>query len=469
MCYTVFLLYFDQVQCEIKNSALELDNVLKISSFSTDLTQKDGLSLMKNLTWVLNKTLEDYDKALRPDFFGPPLEVNLTFHIEGIPHISEVDMEIKVDFYLRQQWIDHRLKFEFPEHLEYIPLTEDFGSRIWFPDTFFQNEKDSFVHSATVNNVFFRWYPNGRILMSRRMTLTASCPMDLTNFPMDYQECGIHTSSYGLADHVVKYDWESERSSIHFGPYSLALLQNFRLVGYRQRKTVEEFSTGNYTTLICEFLLSRAISYYLIEVYIPSALVVIISWFAFWMGREASSERMALGVTSVLTITTLLLSTHSNSPKISYIKAIDVYAGVCFVMVFTSMLQSALIGYLLKKAKRYDERCNKYNAEQPVVNGQGNRDSLSIESTILTTPPSVSRVFDGPYEMTTVGRENQPKKEIAVAQKAITKCDVWSRVIFPGIFAIFNGVYWFYYLNASAPKNTSAWVTIIKAFHNTRW
>ena len=449
---------------------MERTGIMKMSTFN-ELTQQESLSLLRNLTQILKKTLEHYDKDLRPDFFGPPLEVNLTFHIEGIPHISEVDMEIKVDFYLRQQWIDHRLKFEFPQDddLECIPLTEQFGSKIWFPDTFFQNEKDSFVHAATVNNVFFRWYPNGRILMSRRMTLTASCPMDLTNFPMDHQVCGIHTSSYGLPDHAVKYDWESERSSVHFGPYSSALLQNFRLAGYRQRKTVEEFSTGNYTTLICDFLLSRAISYYLIEVYIPSALVVIISWFAFWMGREASAERMALGVTSVLTITTLLLSTHSNSPKISYIKAIDVYSGVCFIMVFTSLLQSALIGYLLKKAKRYDERCDNSNSNSPVVDGPRHHDSVSNSSVILATTIEDSRAISSGYEMKILGRQRQRTNTVA-AQKTITKCDVLSRLIFPCIFAIFNIVYWIYYLKASAiDNNHSEWVTSIKAFHKTRW
>jgi len=38
------------------------------------------------------------------------------------------------------------------------------------------------------------------------------------------------------------------------------------------------------------------------------------------------------------------MSTNSNSPKISYVKAIDIYLGICFANVFASLLQSAVIG-----------------------------------------------------------------------------------------------------------------------------
>ncbi len=47
---------------------------------------------------------------------------------------------------------------------------------------------------------------------------------------------------------------------------------------------------------------------------------------------------MGLGVTTVLTMTTLMASTNAALPKISYVKSIDVYLGACFFMVFASLL-----------------------------------------------------------------------------------------------------------------------------------
>ena len=63
-----------------------------------------------------------------------------------------------------------------------------------------------------------------------------------------------------------------------------------------------------------------------------------ISWVSFWLNRGATPARVGLGVTTVLTMTTLMASTNAALPKISYVKSIDVYLGFCFFMVFASLL-----------------------------------------------------------------------------------------------------------------------------------
>lgn len=106
---------------------------------------------------------------------------------------------------------------------------------------------------------------------------------------------------------------------------------------------------GNYSRLVCEIQFERSMGYYLIQIYIPASLIVIISWVSFWLHRNATPARVALGVTTVLTMTTLMSSTNAALPKISYIKSIDVFLGTCFVMVFASLLEYATVGYLGKR------------------------------------------------------------------------------------------------------------------------
>lgn len=102
---------------------------------------------------------------------------------------------------------------------------------------------------------------------------------------------------------------------------------------------------GNYSRLACEIQFVRSMGYYLIQIYIPSGLIVIISWVSFWLNRNATPARVALGVTTVLTMTTLMSSTNAALPKISYVKSIDVYLGTCFVMVFASLLGKTCLLY----------------------------------------------------------------------------------------------------------------------------
>ena len=63
------------------------------------------------------------------------------------------------------------------------------------------------------------------------------------------------------------------------------------------------------------------------QVYIPSSLIVIMSWVSFWLNRGAAPARVGLGVTTVLTMTTLMASVNAALPKISYMKSIDIYLG----------------------------------------------------------------------------------------------------------------------------------------------
>lgn len=48
-------------------------------------------------------------------------------------------------------------------------------------------------------------------------------------------------------------------------------------------------------------------------------------------------------------MTTLMSSTNSQLPKISYVKSIDVFLGTCFVMVFAALLEYAAVGYIGKR------------------------------------------------------------------------------------------------------------------------
>ena len=70
------------------------------------------------------------------------------------------------------------------------------------------------------------------------------------------------------------------------------------------------------------------------------------------ISTTATPARVSLGVTTVLTMTTLMSSTNAALPKISYVKSIDVYLGVCFVMVFASLLGDILNIFIFILAMR---------------------------------------------------------------------------------------------------------------------
>lgn len=59
-------------------------------------------------------------------------------------------------------------------------------------------------------------------------------------------------------------------------------------------------STGNYSRLTTYFTFKRNIGFYLIQIYFPASLIVVISFVSFWLDRAAIQARVGLGVTTVL-------------------------------------------------------------------------------------------------------------------------------------------------------------------------
>lgn len=55
------------------------------------------------------------------------------------------------------------------------------------------------------------------------------------------------------------------------------------------------FQTGSYPRLSLSFKLKRNIGYFILQTYMPSILITILSWVSFWINYDASAARVALG------------------------------------------------------------------------------------------------------------------------------------------------------------------------------
>lgn len=115
--------------------------------------------------------------------------------------------------------------------------------------------------------------------------------------------------------------------------------------------------------------MKRRIGYFLIDTYVPSTIIVIISWISFWINPDTAPARVALGITTVLTMTTLISSARASLPKVSYVKAIDWYLLLCLIFVFGSILEYTFIAFMINVRTKHKKK------EKALTNGKANRDS----------------------------------------------------------------------------------------------
>ncbi|XP_059477823.1 glutamate-gated chloride channel isoform X1 [Neocloeon triangulifer] len=396
-----------------------------------------------------------YDARIRPSGVNgtavgdenKPTVVWINFFLRSISKIDDYKMEYSVQLTFREQWLDERLKFnDFGGKIKYLTLTE--ANRVWMPDLFFSNEKEGHFHNIIMPNVYIRIFPYGSVLYSIRISLTLSCPMNLKLYPLDRQICSLRMASYGWTTDDLVFLWKDGDpvqvvKNLHLPRFTL---EKF-LTDYCNSKT----NTGEYSCLKVDLLFKREFSYYLIQIYIPCCMLVIVSWVSFWLDQGAVPARVSLGVTTLLTMATQTSGINASLPPVSYTKAIDVWTGVCLTFVFGALLEFALVNYAsrsdMHRENMKKQRRQQYESEhalefefQPLVRHPG--DPMAIEKL-------------RPCEIhVPAKRENCCRTWLSKFPTRSKRIDVISRITFPLVFALFNLVYWSTYLFRNEGEET---------------
>ncbi|CAB4062193.1 GABRB [Lepeophtheirus salmonis] len=423
---------------------------------------------LENVTRTIGNLLDGYDIRLRPNFGGDPLYVGFDLTIASFDSISEVSMDYTITMYLNQYWKDERLSFSTEED-KVLTLSGDFSEKIWVPDTFFANDK-----KQVKQNKMVRLHGDGAITYGMRFTTTLACMMDLHYYPLDSQNCTVEIESYGYTVSDVVMYW---RQKPVVGVED-AQLPQFTIVGWETNERKIKLATGTYQRLSLSFKLQRNIGYFVFQTYLPSILIVMLSWVSFWINHEATSARVALGITTVLTMTTISTGVRSSLPRISY------YAAVNYTYWGARAKKK-------KKEKKKEKADQKLTEEDPQSSSskQPEEDIIELQDLRMSPIPSIRNRFNSssssgkidsatgfppsfrinrsthhhsirPSRKNNIKTSSQHKKKLmgrirkgsAIVKsilpqiKDVNIIDKYSRIIFPVSFLLFNVAYWCFYV-----------------------
>lgn len=382
------------------------------------------------------------------DDFATKVECQLA--IDSFDSVNEVDMDFTVSIMLHLNWNDTRFITWTSGYDDTFVL--EFDSKrldnIWTPDLFFPNEKSAFIHKVFMPNKMLRVYTNGKITYTVRLSLTLSCPMDLRNYPFDKQVCRIEMESFSYNEDNIILEWVgtdrpdlANMTQMPEGAVPVEISDNiemnqFRVVEKRTLKTLNERrGAGNHSLLQAEFHLVRDIGYYLVQMYIPSMLIVMLSWISFWLNVNAVPGRISLGVLTVLTMTQQSSTVNATLPRVSYTKAIDIWMSMCLVFVFAALIEFAVANVLARKDTNKGFGFKKLF----LLPTQSEQRKKRKGSGVLVDDRGLMRL-DPEMDPTLV----QKHRELSGLLHAMY-LDVACRFLFPICFGVFNLVYWTIY------------------------
>uniref|UniRef100_A0A0K0E4G6 Neur_chan_LBD domain-containing protein n=1 Tax=Strongyloides stercoralis TaxID=6248 RepID=A0A0K0E4G6_STRER len=345
---------------------------------------------------LLMDTSQHYNRHQLPAF---PVTVKIELWIQEVTSVSEMSEDFEIDLYVNEYWEDPALQYDYMRPCK-GNLTFDYNmwDEIWIPNTCFINTKSAEIHSSPFRNVFLMVFPNGSLWSNWRIKSRGPCEVDLRHFPLDSISCYLTFESYNYNQKEVHMIWNPE------APVFLSkniTLPDFDLVHFNHVAITKEYAAGNWDELTVSFMFRRRYGWYLLQGYIPTYMTVFISWIPFYLGPKAIPARTMIGVNALLAITFQFGNVIRNLPRVNYVKAIDVWmlSGIGFV--FASLVELAIVGYVT----RNDEK-------------------------------KVCKMNNG-----TKKRKKKISHKINCEQ-----LDLFSRILFPGIFTFFNLIYWGVYM-----------------------
>uniref|UniRef100_A0A8D0CS91 Gamma-aminobutyric acid receptor subunit pi n=1 Tax=Sander lucioperca TaxID=283035 RepID=A0A8D0CS91_SANLU len=383
---------------------------------------------------TIQKLMKGYNRYLRPNFNEGPVEIGMSLDIASIDAISEINMDYTATIFLRQRWRDSRLVFPGNES---VSVDGRLVSLLWIPDTFIPDSKRSFLHDVTVENRLIRIFSNGTVLYALRITATIACNMDLTKYPMDRQVCTLQLESWGYNLQDVVFYWTRGNDSVK--GLDILRLAQYSVESYYTSVSEAVYETGQYPKLVLHFTLRRNVLFFILETYVPSILLVVLSWVSFWISQSSVPARVCIGVTTVLTMTTLMMGARTSLPNANcFIKAIDVYLGICFTFIFGALVEYACAHFYNMQNQTIEdsveigspaEELTEQSANSATRNNVVSKEKVSGQGCSLSSVKDVSRRAASAFTV-----ENPHN------------IDRRARTVFPTAFLFVNILYWLYYL-----------------------
>merc|ERR1719225_2460390 len=419
----------------------------------------------KSFTWCLPA---DYNQEKHPFTFfhlsnkSLPWDYNFRFVIEEISNINDKAQSMVISMYFAVAWEEPRMVInesavewrdartgptdevnESPETLRYI----------WYPELEIYGLETFGRQSVLKEMSGVRIMKNKTINYELGVRITISCRMNFDDYPLDAHTCQFQVGSYYDTEKTVKcssryiYDESRQRSLQHFIEFE-ELPEKDKSIG---------LPSGTYAACGFQVRLVRKTMQYLVQVYLPSCMFVVVSWVSFLIKPEVVPGRMALLVTLFLVLINIFNSVRERAPISSRLNAIDFYLVMCIFLVFGALLEYGVILLLLKKRRK-----PQYSIDAGLQKMFNNGDAMQPLQSKREMPNSPSAAQGSCLEEAKRMGESGDENEAPIKRKRIklvamdppvdarTKAicdniDAWAMWLSPPLFIIFNCAYWFAY------------------------
>ncbi|KAM8792598.1 neuronal acetylcholine receptor subunit alpha-6 [Eudromia elegans] len=294
-------------------------------------------SLIKDVTAceseerLFHKLFSHYNQFIRPvKNVSDPVTVHFEVAITQLTNVDEVNQIMETNLWLRHIWNDYKLRWNPAEYdgIEFVRVPAD---KIWKPDIVLYNNAVGDFQVEGKTKALLRY--DGMITWTPPAIFKSSCPMDITFFPFDHQNCSLKFGSWTydkakidlliIGSKVDMSDfWEnSEWEIVDASGYKHDIKYN----------CCEEI----YTDITYSFYIRRLPMFYTINLIIPCLFISFLTVLVFYLPSDCG-EKVTLCISVLLSLTVFLLVITETIPSTSLVIPL-VGEYLLFTMIFVTL------------------------------------------------------------------------------------------------------------------------------------
>ncbi|XP_077541228.1 uncharacterized protein LOC144153458 [Haemaphysalis longicornis] len=314
---------------------------------------------------------------------GELVRVHVNLVILDIGDIDEYNLDFHLQVYVTLHWRDAGIVVDEGFGPDGLTLPSYIERRLWRPTIVFDNAEFADGRPPGATTI----YDDKQLATTVRYNLRVRCDVDFTYYPLDSQHCALLVRSGAEDVSYVWLQWAAGGATIQLrGPnnnnfmveagasgsfnYSLRIGKHTVVLSTlsRARNSLFSFLRAKKHTFTCEhvtlrgegrtrhdirlyerpgsfpvlympFVFRRRITSRVIKTYLPSSLVVMLSWASFWIDLSSISARISLVINCVLTVT---IQIGRDQSTFWLLNALDVWLFTCELFLVAAVIELAV-------------------------------------------------------------------------------------------------------------------------------
>ncbi|XP_066136079.1 acetylcholine receptor subunit delta [Saccopteryx bilineata] len=283
-----------------------------------------GLNEEERLIQYLFKE-KGYDKELRPAAHQEDsVEISLALTLSNLISLKEVEETLTTNVWIEHGWTDSRLQWDAEEfgNISVLRLPPDM---LWLPDIVLENNNDGTFQISYACNVLI--YPSGYVYWLPPAIFRSSCPISVTYFPFDWQNCSLKFSSlkYTAKEITLSLKQEEEEGRsyplewIVIDPEGFTENGEWEIVHRPARVNVDlraPLDSLSRQDVTFYLIIRRKPLFYVINILVPCVLISFMINLVFYLPADCG-EKTSMAISVLLAQSVFLLLISKRLPATS--------------------------------------------------------------------------------------------------------------------------------------------------------